>query len=81
MPHPMHIHGVRFRVIERRGRGPARDLADGILDTGFRDTVLVLPGEQVQVSFTPDEQGRFLYHCHNLEHEDGGMMRNLEFVG
>ncbi len=81
MPHPMHIHGVRFRVLERRGRGPARDLADGILDTGFRDTVLVLPGEQVQVAFTPDERGRFLYHCHNLEHEDGGMMRNVEFVG
>jgi len=81
MPHPMHIHGVRFRVLQRRGRGPSRGLADGILDTGFKDTVLVLPGEQVQVAFTPDEPGRFLYHCHNLEHEDGGMMRNVQFVG
>ena len=80
MPHPMHIHGVRFRVIERRGRSAAGDLADGILDTAFNDTVLVLPGEQVKVAFTPSEPGLFLYHCHNLEHEDGGMMRNVRFA-
>jgi len=80
MPHPMHIHGVQFRVIERNGRSGMRELAGDTVDTGLRDTVLVLPGEEVKVAFTPTESGLFLYHCHNLEHEDGGMMRNLRFV-
>jgi len=35
-----------------------------------------LPGERVTVGFTPSQPGLFMYHCHNLEHEDGGMMRN-----
>jgi bilirubin oxidase len=75
MPHPMHIHDTRFRIIERGGIN-APDLRDGIVDVGFKDTVLVLPGEHVKVAFTPQYPGLFLYHCHNLEHEDGGMMRN-----
>lgn len=77
MPHPMHVHGVRFRVIERDRASPApSDLAEGIVDAGFKDTVLVFPGERVRLLLTPTEPGLFLYHCHNLEHEDGGMMRN-----
>jgi len=67
-------------VIERNGRSGMRELAGDTVDTGLRDTVLVLPGEEVKVAFTPTESGLFLYHCHNLEHEDGGMMRNLRFV-
>lgn len=44
----------------------------------MKDTVLVLPGEEVQVLGTFDaHKGLFLYHCHNLEHEDMGMMRNF----
>ena len=45
---------------------------------GWRDTVLVLPGEtvRVQVTFTR-HPGLYLYHCHILEHEDMGMMRNF----
>ncbi|HUF22102.1 MAG TPA: multicopper oxidase domain-containing protein, partial [Burkholderiales bacterium] len=79
MPHPMHIHGVRFRVLERtRGKAP-EDLRDGLLDNGFKDTFLVFPGEQVRVLVAPSEPGLFMYHCHNLEHEDGGMMRNCLF--
>jgi len=80
MPHPMHIHGVRFRVVERSGgRGAGRDLAEGIVDAGFKDTFLILPGERVRVRLTLTEPGLFMYHCHNLEHEDGGMMRNVMF--
>ncbi|MEO9136482.1 MAG: multicopper oxidase domain-containing protein, partial [Casimicrobiaceae bacterium] len=78
MPHPMHIHGVRFRVIERSSGAPA-DLRDGLIDAGYRDTVLVFPGERVRVAVAPTEPGMFMYHCHNLEHEDGGMMRNCWF--
>ena len=76
MAHPMHMHGVRFRIVERRGGESHSDLRDGIVDAGYQDTTLVLPGERVTVAFTPSQPGLFMYHCHNLEHEDGGMMRN-----
>ncbi len=78
LPHPMHIHGLQFRVLGRRGtpRGLA-GLRAGFIDSGLKDTVLVLPGEEVQVQARFDAfRGLFLYHCHNLEHEDMGMMRN-----
>jgi FtsP/CotA-like multicopper oxidase with cupredoxin domain len=75
--HPMHIHGPQFRVLSRTG-GSANALREGIADAGWRDTVLVLPGEtvRVQIPFT-DHPGLYLYHCHILEHEDMGMMRNF----
>jgi FtsP/CotA-like multicopper oxidase with cupredoxin domain len=74
--HPIHIHGRQFRVVERKGGANA--LTVGIVDAGWRDTVLVLPGEtvRVQVTFTR-HPGLYLYHCHILEHEDMGMMRNF----
>ncbi|MCA1971578.1 MAG: multicopper oxidase family protein [Pseudomonadota bacterium] len=78
MPHPMHVHGVRFRVLERSGGAPA-DLREGLVDAGFKDTVLIFPGETMRLLLAPTEPGLFLYHCHNLEHEDGGMMRNCLF--
>lgn len=45
---------------------------------GWKDTVLVMPGERVKLLLKfEDYPGMYLYHCHNLEHEDQGMMRNL----
>ncbi len=79
MPHPMHVHGVRFRVIERRGGAVPADLREGMLDAGFKDTFGIFPGERVRVRIAPTVPGLFMYHCHNLEHEDGGMMRNCRF--
>src|SRR5262245_61553891 len=91
MPHPMHLHGFGFRVLRRRGTfGPARALVEqgsGRLPTDFgvKDTVVVWPNETVwlAVDFTlPDDaefrgRQRYMFHCHNLEHEDGMMMRNF----
>ena len=76
--HPIHIHGRQFRVVERTGGRATNTLRAGLVDAGWRDTVLVLPGEtvRVQVTFTR-HPGLYLYHCHILEHEDMGMMRNL----
>ena len=76
--HPIHLHGRQFRVVERTGRSAANALRQGLVDDGWRDTVLVLPGEtvRVQVTFTR-HPGLYLYHCHILEHEDMGMMRNF----
>jgi FtsP/CotA-like multicopper oxidase with cupredoxin domain len=81
MAHPMHLHGTQFRVLSRRG-GAANGLREGINDTAWTDTVLVLPGEtvRVQITFTK-HPGLYLYHCHILEHEDMGMMRNFRVAG
>jgi FtsP/CotA-like multicopper oxidase with cupredoxin domain len=76
MAHPIHLHGRQFRVLTRSG-GSANALREGIDDAGWRDTVVVLPGETVRVQITFSQYpGLYLYHCHNLEHEDMGMMRN-----
>lgn len=71
--HPMHIHGVQFQVLHRMG-GRNEIIAS---EKGWKDTVLVMPGEKVKVIMTfPDYTGIFVFHCHNLEHEDDGMMLN-----
>jgi FtsP/CotA-like multicopper oxidase with cupredoxin domain len=75
--HPMHIHGVQFQVIERTG-GRGSLIAT---ERGWKDTVLLMPNEKVKVIMTfPQEKGMFVFHCHNLEHEDDGMMLNFEVV-
>ena len=85
LAHPIHLHGRQFRVLNRQiDPALARDwesLREGLTDEGWKDTVLVMPGERVQilVHFTR-YPGVFLYHCHNLEHEDMGMMRNYRVV-
>ena len=65
-------------MLERTGGRTTNALREGIVDDGWRDTVLVLPGEtvRVQVTFTK-HAGLYLYDCHILEHEDMGMMRNF----
>jgi FtsP/CotA-like multicopper oxidase with cupredoxin domain len=80
MAHPMHLHGRQFRVLSRQG-GSSNALREGIQDLGWTDTVLVLPGETVRVQVTfSNHPGLYLYHCHNLEHEDMGMMRNFRIT-
>jgi FtsP/CotA-like multicopper oxidase with cupredoxin domain len=81
MPHPMHMHGVQFQVAERKidhnFRSQYELVSAGFVDEGWKDTVLVMPGERVKVLVRfEDFAGTYLYHCHNLEHEDAGMMRN-----
>jgi FtsP/CotA-like multicopper oxidase with cupredoxin domain len=81
MAHPIHLHGKQFRVLSRSGGNPANALREGLVDGGWMDTVLVLPGETVRVQVTFSRfPGLFLYHCHILEHEDMGMMRNFRIV-
>ena len=80
MPHPVHIHGLQFRVLDRSG-SPA-DLKEGYVDSGWKDTVLLMPGERARLLLRfEDFSGLYLYHCHNLEHEDLGMMRNYRVIG
>ncbi len=86
MIHPMHLHGFSFQVVGR-SKSPAalRPLATAsggrvITDLGWKDTVMIWPGETVRIAIDfrqafPGEQ-LYLFHCHNLEHEDGNMMVN-----
>ena len=81
LPHPMHVHGVQFQVLERQVErafmSDYRTVSAGFVDDGWKDTVLVMPGERLRVLIKfKDFIGMYLYHCHNLEHEDAGMMRN-----
>jgi len=73
-PHPVHMHAVHFQVLTRTG-GRGRVFP---WERGLKDTVLVFPGEEVEVIARFDShRGMFLLHCHNLEHEDQGMMMNF----
>ena len=82
MAHPIHLHGQQFQIISRSVSSEKADDYDtvryGFIETGLRDTVLVMPGETVRI-IKPfqDFKGVFMYHCHNLEHEDMGMMRDF----
>lgn len=66
--HPFHIHGVKFQVISRNDNPPPEN------EMGWKDTVMVYPAETVKVIMQFTKPGLFMYHCHNLEHEDAGMM-------
>jgi len=71
MAHPFHAHAIQWQVLDRNGVP-----ASGV-DLGWKDTVLVQPGETVRFigRFDPLVNiGRYMYHCHILEHEDAGMM-------
>ena len=81
MAHPMHVHGVHFQVIGREVdpayRAGWETLIDGTVEEGWHDVVMVMPGERVRVAARFSEPGLFVQHCHILEHEDLGMMRNF----
>jgi FtsP/CotA-like multicopper oxidase with cupredoxin domain len=85
MAHPVHLHGVHFQVLDRQvddaQRAGWETVSEGLIDQGWKDTVLVMPGERVRIAVRFDGyRGRYLLHCHNLEHEDSGMMRYFEVM-
>lgn len=76
-PHPIHIHGASFQVVSRSGGRGTLYSWEG----GWKDTVLLQDGETVDVLIRFDAyRGRYLMHCHKLEHEDQGMMTNFLVV-
>jgi FtsP/CotA-like multicopper oxidase with cupredoxin domain len=76
-PHPVHIHGASFQVQTRTGgRGRVFDW-----ERGWKDTVVVNDKETVEVLIQfVAHRGLYVLHCHQLGHEDGGMMANFEVV-
>jgi spore coat protein A, manganese oxidase len=70
--HPIHLHLVHFKVLSRDGDSP------GPYDVGWKDTVFLEGGTvRVLAQFGP-YKGKYVFHCHNLEHEDMMMMSNFE---
>ena len=71
MPHPMHLHGHEFQVVEIDGeRFPG----------AVRDTILVPPKRRVVVAFDANNPGWWAVHCHLLYHLDAGMFTTLKYV-
>ena len=70
--HPMHVHGQFFKVLSRNGQA-----AD---EPFWRDTVLVKPRETIDIGMMPLDEGKWMLHCHILEHADAGMMTELDIV-
>jgi FtsP/CotA-like multicopper oxidase with cupredoxin domain len=64
--HPMHLHGHVFRVVGRNGE-PTRHRE-------WQDTVLIASRERAEIAFVADNPGDWMFHCHVLEHQAGGMM-------
>ena len=76
-PHPMHIHGMQFQVLDRTGGRNVLIPTEG----GWKDTVMLMPGEKVRTIMTfHQNKGKYVVHCHNLEHEEDGMMLQFEVV-
>jgi len=87
--HPIHIHQVQFQVVNRQTMQTTASGAVDIngtasktkprppqsWETGFKDTVVALPGEVTRVKAKFDLKGRFVWHCHIIDHEDNEMMR------
>jgi bilirubin oxidase len=72
--HPIHIHELQFQVVNRQPfEGASRPPEPW--ETGFKDTVIAYPDEITRVKATFKVAGRFVWHCHIVEHEDNEMMR------
>lgn len=70
--HPFHLHGVQFRILSIDGQQPPAN------ERGWKDTVDLKSGSTVKIAFTFKNRGIYMYHCHNLEHEEQGMMGQIK---
>ena len=72
MWHPMHLHGHTFQVLLA---------SEGEVRRGPRkDTLIVLPKQQVTVALVADNPGDWMLHCHNAYHQEAGMMTTLDYA-
>lgn len=70
MMHPFHVHGVKFQVLSENGAAPR------VQNRGWKDTVAINGQAEILMAFNQQASAElpFMFHCHILEHEDGGMM-------
>src|SRR3546814_6534824 len=64
-PHAMHFHGHHFKVLERDGKPTEHET--------WKDTVLIDPQKAAKIAFVADNPGKWMIHCHMLEHQASGM--------
>lgn len=73
MDHPFHLHGFFFQVLEENGTAPEF--------RAWKDTYNLGPNATVKIAWLPDNRpGRWMYHCHILEHHEAGMMAGFEVI-
>jgi FtsP/CotA-like multicopper oxidase with cupredoxin domain len=78
--HPIHLHLVKFKVINREAFDPVDGTLSGVVnppeatEAGWKDTVIAYPSEVTRVNATFDIAGLYVWHCHIVEHEDNEMM-------
>jgi len=70
MPHPMHLHGHFFRLVN-----PDLDRERWLV----KDTIIVEPMERLEVELLADNPGRWFHHCHNLYHMEAGMANVMAY--
>jgi FtsP/CotA-like multicopper oxidase with cupredoxin domain len=71
--HPFHIHVNDFQVVAFNG--------EPVAARGWQDTVVLPPNSETVMRMRFDDfDGKFVYHCHILSHEDFGMMAVVEVV-
>jgi FtsP/CotA-like multicopper oxidase with cupredoxin domain len=75
IPHSLHLHLTQFRVLDRNGTPP------GPGEAGWKDTVTVRAGQTVRIAakFT-SYTGRYVFHCHLIDHSTRSMMAQVEIV-
>ena len=72
MIHPFHIHGTQFKIVSMNGKEPPANLQ------GWKDTVSIEAGQTVKLAVKFNDKGIYMFHCHILEHEENGMMGQVE---
>ena len=78
--HPIHLHLVKFRVLNREEFDPLNGTLSGTIEQpefterGWKDTVIAYPGEVTRLKAKFDIPGLYVWHCHIVEHEDNEMM-------
>jgi len=91
--HPIHLHLVRFQILDRRPINVSAYVHDQKLiytadavppdanEAGWKDTVRATPGASTRIIVKFEGYaGRYVWHCHILEHEDNEMMRPYEII-
>ncbi len=63
--HPIHLHGHTFTVISSDKRA---------ITPYHTDTILLAKNERAKIAFVADNPGRWMYHCHVIEHMKTGLM-------
>ncbi len=74
-PHNAHVHLAHFQILERNGKQPLPH------ERGWKDTVALEKGEEALAMLRFEQfRGRYMLHCHNLEHEDHAMMSRFDVI-